>query len=169
MGYKKVDDLNPDTVISLGGFNKKTNKKNPTEIEGYYKGSRPVPDQKKKSGLSYIHVFQVSTGGEVGVWGKTDLDKKILQGKKGYMTKIECTGTKPTPNGPMYTFNVYQDDTNTIEVDISAPQSESYNDEPESAYSYEADDQEEQEAPEPVLAAKPARKSLSDVLKTRVK
>ena len=115
MAFKEVNDLNPDTTIALGGTNRKTNKANPTQVEGYYMGSRKVDDKKKKSGYSHIHVFQTAKG-MLGVWGKTDMDRKVLAVTTGTMTRVTATGTRPTPNGEMYVFKVELDDSNTIEV-----------------------------------------------------
>lgn len=115
MAFKKVADLNPDEVISLGGINKKTGKKNPASAEGYYLGSRSVEDKKKKSGNSYIHVFQTSRG-SLGVWGKTDMDRKLLTVTPGVMTRVTFDKMVGTPNGDMYKFSVETDDENTIEV-----------------------------------------------------
>lgn len=115
MAYKEVADLNPDNTISLGGTNRKTNKKNPTEVEGYYLGSRTVEDKKKKNGVSYIHVFQTPKG-TIGVWGKTDMDRKILTLTAGVMTKVTFDRMVNTPNGEMYKYKVATDDDNTTEV-----------------------------------------------------
>lgn len=115
MAFKEVTDLNADVVISLGGTNKKTGKKNPINIEGYYLGRREVEDRKKKSGVGYIYFFQTPKG-NVGVWGKTDLDRKMLTAKTGTMMRITSTGTRPTPNGDMYIYRVEVDSENTIEV-----------------------------------------------------
>ena len=115
MAFKELNDLNPDTTISLGGTNRKTNKTNPTEVEGYYMGSRKIADNKKKSGFSFIHVFQTAKG-MLGVWGKTDMDRKVTNVPLGTMTRVTATGTRPTPNGDMYVFKVAIDDSNTVEV-----------------------------------------------------
>lgn len=115
MAFKEVQDLSPDTVISLGGVNKKTGKKNPTSIEGYFVGSREVPDRKKKSGLSYIYVFQTKDG-NLGVWGKTDIDRKMAGATPGQMMRLTFSGMRDTPNGEMYTYKVEFDSYNTIEV-----------------------------------------------------
>jgi len=126
MAFKTVNSLEADTTISLGGKNNKTNKVNPTSIEGYYLGNRQVEDKKKKSGVSFIYIFQTSKG-NVGVWGKTDMDRKMSQTPVGVMTRVTSTGTRPTPNGDMYTYKVEVDDSNTIEV--SAPAAKQYNSE----------------------------------------
>lgn len=120
--FKEVTDLSPDNTVALGGTNKKTGKKNATSIEGYYLGSRKVDDRKKKSGFSYIHVFQTATG-TLGVWGKTDLDRKILGVASGTMTRVSFDRMVPTPNGDMYKYKVAVDSDNTIEVvgSVEAP------------------------------------------------
>jgi hypothetical protein len=115
MAYKEVSDLSADTTISLGGSNRKTGKANPTSIEGYYLGSRQVEDKKKKSGLSYIYIFQTAKG-NVGVWGKTDMDRKMQAVTPGHMVKVSFDKMVPTPNGEMYKYKVQFDETNTIEV-----------------------------------------------------
>jgi hypothetical protein len=120
MSFREVADLSTDVTISLGGFNKKLKKDNPTSIEGYYLGSREVPDQKKKSGFSYIHVFETPKGA-VGVWGKTDLDRKIMNVPLGTMTRAEFDRMVPTQNGEMYKYKVAIDDTNVKEGVTAAP------------------------------------------------
>lgn len=115
MAFREVNDLSTDVTISLGGTNKKTGKKNPTSIEGYYLGSRQVEDKKKKSGVSYIYVFQTAEG-NVGVWGKTDLDRKMQSAPLGAMIRATHSGMRATPNGEMYTYKVEFDADNTVEV-----------------------------------------------------
>jgi len=131
MAFKTITDLSADTTISLGGTNRKTGKKNPTSVEGYYLGSRQVKDKKKKDGLSNIYFFQTSSG-NIGVWGKTDLDRKMSSVTTGTMTRASFDKMVPTPNGEMYKFKVEVDDSNTIVVAGSnqsvAVSSSSYND-----------------------------------------
>lgn len=115
MSFKEVQDLATDTVVSLGGINKKTGKKNPTSVEGYFLGKRKVEDRKKKSGFSYIYVFQTANG-NIGVWGKTDLDRKMEAVLPGVMTRATFSNMRPTPNGEMYVFKVEVDADNSIEV-----------------------------------------------------
>lgn len=117
MAFKQVLDLDADVTVALGGVNKKTGKKNPTQVEGYYIGVRSVESKKSKSGFSNIYFFQTQEG-MIGVWGKTDLDRKMNQVKPGTMTLVKQSGTVPTPNGDMYKFTVAVDTDNTIEVDI---------------------------------------------------
>lgn len=115
MAFKEISDLNAETVVSLGGVNKKTGKANPKSIEGYYLGSKQVADKKKKTGTSFIYILQTAKG-NVGVWGKTDLDRKMEQAPIGTMLRLTHTGMRPTPNGEMYTYSVAADAENTIEV-----------------------------------------------------
>lgn len=138
MAYKEVTDLSTDLTIALGGKDK-NNKPNPTEIEGYYLGSRQVPDKKKKSGISYIHVFQTSQG-NVGVWGKTDLDRKVLTVPLGAMTLVQYDKMVPTANGPMYKFKVAVDAENTVEVSASASQTNAQDDTDEAEETEDEDD-----------------------------
>lgn len=116
MAFREVQDLSADLTISLGGTNRKTGKKNPTRVEGYYLGKREVNDTKKKSGKSYIYFFQTPNG-NIGVWGKTDMDRKMSAVTIGAMTFIEFDKMQPTPNGDMYKYKVGVDLDNTIEVD----------------------------------------------------
>lgn len=118
MAFKEIQSLDAETTISLGGFNKKTRQDNPTQIEGYYLGTRYVPSQKSKNGKAAIHVFQTADG-NVGVWGKTDLDRKMeaMTDKIGAMVRVTQKGTKPTKGGnDMYMFRVEVDLDNMIEV-----------------------------------------------------
>jgi hypothetical protein len=115
MAFQKVSDLNAETTISLGGTNRKTGKKNPTNAEGYYLGKKQIVDDKKKSGFSYIYFLQTPKG-NVGVWGKTDMDRKMGQVKPGTMLRIEFVGMQATKNGEMYKYDVMQDLDNVIPV-----------------------------------------------------
>ncbi|CAM6004761.1 unnamed protein product [Sphagnum balticum] len=115
MAFQEINGLDADTTVALGGTNRKTGKKNPEQIEGYYLGRREIADVKRKTGKSYIYIFQTATG-NVGVWGKTDIDKKMVAATPGLMTRITFTGMRSTPNGEMYTYRVEADPDNTIEV-----------------------------------------------------
>jgi hypothetical protein len=119
MGFKEVADLSADTTISLGGTNKKTGKANPKSIEGYFLGSKQVADKKKKSGKSFIYIFQTAKG-NVGVWGKTDLDQKMGAVTPGTMVRATYDRMVPTPNGDMYKYKVEVDTENTIDVGLVA-------------------------------------------------
>lgn len=148
MAFKEVSDLSADITISLGGVSKKTGKKNPTSIEGYYLGNRQVEDKKKKSGISFIYIFQTAKG-NVGVWGKTDLDRKMQSAALGTMVRATHVGMTPTPNGEMYKYKVEVDKDNTIEVSAApspgAPQPDTYSSDEEPSYSASADEEDNAE------------------------
>lgn len=123
MAFRELTSLDADTTISLGGYNKKSKKENPTRVEGYFLGSKDVPSKLSKSGFCKLHYLQTPKG-NVGVWGKADLDRKLSQVTPGTMIRATQDGTKPTKNGSdMYLFKVEVDNDNTIEVNIneSAP------------------------------------------------
>ncbi len=126
MAYKEITALDADTTIALGGTNGKTGKPNPTRVEGYYLGSKEVESPKSKTGKSFIHYFKTKTG-NVAVWGKTNLDRKLSSAKVGEMTLVIQSGTQRTANGNMYLYSVQQDDTNTIEVANTSSNSPSFN------------------------------------------
>lgn len=145
MSFKEVQDLNCDTTISLGGFNKSAKRENPTQVEGYFLGSKTTPN-KKTGGVSKLHIL-LTDEGKLGVWGKTDLDKKISGVSPGTMIRVTQNGTVPTPRGEMYKFKVEVDSDNTIEVDSSVGASEP----PASASGYADIDDESYEAEQEVL------------------
>ncbi len=160
MAFERVKTLETDNTIGLGGKNKSTQKLNPTQIEGYFLGTRKVDSTKDKRGFSYIHVFQTSKG-NVGVWGKTNMDRQLEVVQPGTMTRVTATGkTRPTKNGDMILFNVEVDTGNTIEVEGLSAQ-ESTDDGTEEGdgtadYGTEdqgADDDSNQEAPEAIPAS----------------
>lgn len=115
MGFKEVASLDCDVSIQLGGTDRKTGKAHPTSIEGYYLGSNNVPSPKAKSGFSKLHIFQTNKG-NVGVWGKTNLDRKLASAGVGTMTRVTYTGMQETKNNPMYVYKVEADSDNTIDV-----------------------------------------------------
>lgn len=116
MSFQEVASLDAEVTVALGKRNKATGKDYPKQAEGYYLGSRSVQN---KRGESKIHFLKTEKG-NLGVWGTTDLDRKLAQVPNGTMVRITSTGTKPTPNGDMYTYKVEQDASNAIEVQISA-------------------------------------------------
>lgn len=128
MAFKEVSDLSADVTISLGGTNRKSGKPNPNSVEGYYLGKREVADKKKKSGKSYIYFFQTPKG-NIGVWGKTDLDRKMGSVELGAMTKVSFDRMVATPNGEMYKYKVARDPDNRIEVDAAEASAPSIEDE----------------------------------------
>lgn len=114
MAFKEISSLESENTVALGGINKKTGKANPTKVEGYYLGKRQVEDRKKKSGFSFIYYLQTPKG-NLGVWGKTDLDRKMAEVTKGAMIRVTQNGTRNTPNGDMYIFKVEVDNDNVLD------------------------------------------------------
>jgi hypothetical protein len=115
MAFKEVQDLGCDNATALGGINKKTGKKNPTQVEGYYLGTREVEARLSRSGKASLHIFQTAKG-KLGVWGKTDLDRKMKAAAPGNMIRVTYSGTRNVPTGIMHTFKVEVDADNTIDV-----------------------------------------------------
>lgn len=119
MAFKQLVDLDANVTTAIGGTDKNTGKKNPTSIEGYYVGTRQVPSRKAKSGLCSLHILQTKTG-NVGVWGKTNLDQKMPSVLPGQLIRISFVGMIETPNNPMYKYKVEVDVDNTIEVNLDS-------------------------------------------------
>lgn len=115
MAFKQVTDLDAENTVSIGGVNRKTGKQNPTSVEGYYLGSREVDSKKSKTGKCSIYYFQTPKG-NLAVWGKTDMDRKMSGVIAGTMTRVSFDKMVPTPNGEMYKYKVEFDPDNTIEV-----------------------------------------------------
>jgi hypothetical protein len=133
MAFQEAQDLGCETTIRLGGTDKKTGKNNPKTAEGFYVGSRRVTT---KFGPSWVHVLQTSKG-NVGIWGKTDLDSKLLAITKGTMVRLTYTHSVPSNKGnDLMKYKVEFDKDNTIEVADGAPaSSESEGGDYESAFS----------------------------------
>lgn len=112
MSFQEVAALDADVTIAIGKVNKETGKPYPKSAEGYFLGSRKV---ESKRGDSFLHFLQTEKG-NLGVWGTTDLNRKLSTVNPGTMVRITSTGMKPTPNGDMYTYKVESDKANTIEV-----------------------------------------------------
>lgn len=116
MAYETIADFDCNKTIALGGIrdDKKTGKryKNPTKIEGYFVGSKTgIENKLNPDKPTSLHIFQTAEG-NVGVWGKTDLDQKMKRAKPGLMTLVEFTGLVPTNKKPMYKYSVKQDPQN---------------------------------------------------------
>lgn len=123
MGYQELGDVK---AVTLGGVNKTTGQKNPTELEGYYLRVEGRPNKYNKNKPQNFYVFQTKDG-EVGLYGKAGLDKEMKKAVAGRMTKVVNTGqTLDTGMGnPMIVFKVFQDRSNTINVDEFNPPAQS--------------------------------------------
>ena len=134
MAFTEISSLDCETTTALGGRNKE-GKPNPTQVEGYYIGSKDVESRKSKTGKAKLHVL-LTAKGNLGVWGKTDLDRKMLNVTPGVMVRITQNGKVPTPNGEMYKFKVEVDSENTTEVSVQNAGSESSEDSYSDSESY---------------------------------
>lgn len=114
MAYEKLADLSTDTVYKIGGVDSKTGKPNPIEIEGYYLGSRTVPNN--NGGTSAIHVFQTPKG-NIGAWGTADLNSKLGSVALGTQTLVEYKGKRKLTGGKTkHMYDVSVDKNNTVDV-----------------------------------------------------
>src|SRR5271169_2495266 len=109
MAFREVASLDAKDTVALGKKDKQGNPY-PKQAEGYFLGSRKVDSSR---GDSVLHFLQTSDG-NLGVWGTTDLNRKLGQVTPGAMIRITSTGTKETPKGEMYTYRVEVDKDNTI-------------------------------------------------------
>lgn len=170
MAFQELPDMDCEVSFAIGGFDKKARKDNPTTATGYFIGSKQVPSKKSKTGFAFLHIFQKPGGDNFGVWGKTDLDRKMRAVEAGQLTKISFVGMKETENNPMYKYKVQVDKEDTIEVTTTAgnePQMAdsagveypegSYDEEPQD----EADLDEEEAQPDeaPPVQTKPPRQA----------
>lgn len=170
MAFKEVTSLDAENVVALGKKDKATGKPYPKQAEGYFLGSRTVEN---KRGESKIHFLQTPNG-NLGLWGTTDLNRKLGQAPVGAMVRVTSTGTKSTPNGEMYTYKVEVDKDNAIEVaaaEESTSSGGSYSDEDsDSTYASSndgssSDDGEDEDAAQAVaLAAAERRAKVQSLL-----
>lgn len=152
MAFQTVSDLSTETAVALGGFNKKTRQENPTTITGYFIGSKEVDSPKSKTGKAKLHVFQTAEG-NIGVWGKTDLDQKLRGATVGALTRVTFTGMQETKNNPMYKYRVEVDKSDVIEITDGGTTGSAYADDGvETGASYS-----EEEGDDELDAAPPAR------------
>lgn len=162
MAFETLADLDCSTTTALGGKNKE-GKANPTTITGYFIGTRAVVSKKSKTGEAALHVIQTPKG-NVGVWGKTNLDSKMKGVTPGHAVRITFTGMVETKNNPMYKYKVEVDKDNFIEVATAdaaeaSEEVESYSSEASTGY----DDVEETEldAEEEALDEVPAPRAAA--------
>lgn len=154
MAFKEVASLDADVTTALGGMNKQTGKANPKQAEGYFLGSKKVESRKSKTGFAFLHILQTASG-NLGVWGKTDLDRKLNSVAPGTMVRITQSGSRPTPNGDMYIFKVEVDESN--KVDVSGLGTESEGEDASFVGGGAEEEMAEEEQEEVMDAAPPAR------------
>jgi hypothetical protein len=113
MAYKEKFAGDTDVTIRLGGKDNK-GKANPTQVEGYFLGSK---DCSTDFGPAKLHIFQTPEG-NVGVWGKTFMNRLLTDDLKGQMVKVVFDGMGVAQKGRQapYKFKVYSDADNTVDV-----------------------------------------------------
>lgn len=114
MAYEEISNIE---VVALGGFNKKTNKANPTELEGYLVGKEQRPNKFNPGKPQNFYIFQTQYGVQ-GVYAKAGIDSALKNAKLGVMTKLWATGEElDTGKGfPMKVFKAAQDKTKAIDT-----------------------------------------------------
>jgi hypothetical protein len=117
MAFKPVLDLHADRSVSIGGTNKTTGAANPRSIEGYYIGSRDIPDKFSKTALGKLYILRTPEG-NIGVYGKPDMNKQMVNAKLGNMVRISFVRSVPSPRGQWYKYLVEEDKENTVEVSL---------------------------------------------------
>lgn len=124
MSYQQLGDL---AIVQLGGINKNTGKPNPKEVEGYLVRIEERDNKFRPGEKQNLYILNTKTG-QVGIFGKTDIDRKMKTAQLGAMTKFAATNeTKDTGKGfPMKVWYVAQDPTN---VEAGYGSTESYSDE----------------------------------------
>ena len=128
MAFKEVNDLDTNNTIALGGLNKKTGKPNPKSLEGFFLGRKDVESKMAKNGLCSLYILKTPDG-NVGVWGKTDLDRKMVGLNPGVLVRISFTGTQKIPGkNDMYKYKVEVDEEQCIEVQSPEPDQEEASD-----------------------------------------
>lgn len=161
MGFTEVTSLDADVTVALGKKDK-NGKSYPKQAEGYFLGSRTV---ESKRGESKLHFLQTPKG-NLGIWGTTDLNRKLGAVPVGTMVRVTSTGMKPTPNGDMYTYKVEVDKENCIELDAATTEpsnsaegySDTDNDSDDSRYD-SSGDEDDSEDTAAVLAAQAERQA----------
>lgn len=115
MSYQELNNVK---TVTLSGVDKQTNKKNPTEIEGYLIRVERRPNKFDPNKPQNYYVF-LTPEGERGVYAKAGINSALKSARLGVMTKLVSTNeTLDTGKGfPMKVFKGMQDSTNTLDQD----------------------------------------------------
>ena len=113
MAFKRVPELSSNVTIKLGGKDA-SGKSNPTSLEGYYLGRR---EAQSDYGAGVIHFFQTQEG-NVGVWGKTNMNRLLSDERLGQMVRVTFTGMGKAAKGKSapYNYSVEYDEDETTDV-----------------------------------------------------
>jgi hypothetical protein len=91
-------------------------------IEGYFIGSKEIESE---YGMTKLHIFQTKEG-NIGVWGKTHLNKLLTPDLLGMMCFAEFTGMiQPKKKGrkPAYGYKVKFDPDKKVPINNALPKS----------------------------------------------
>lgn len=145
MAFQKKVGFGDCPTIKIGGKDDEGNPR-PTQVEGYYLGSKVTPDKGYGPGL--LHFFKTKQG-DIGVWGKTMMNNSLTEDLVGQMVRVTYKGLgKKTPGkNPAQLFDVEHDPDNVLEEAAAATEAEA---------SHDPEEESEQEAPLP--PAKPKGK-----------
>lgn len=131
MAYEQLSDVQ---TVQLGGFNKESGKPNPSQIEGYLlrieqrdPGKYPKIDKATGKPKPQLYYVLQTAKGDLGFYGKTDIDRKLKGATLGAMTLVRATNeTKDTGMGnPMKIWYVAQDKSNVIDTGVDSSTYES--------------------------------------------
>lgn len=86
--FKQTDLPSFDLVPDLGSINTSTGEPNPKSVEGYYLGYRAMDSY---FGLHKLYILKTPKG-DVGIFGKTNLDQKMVFVRRGAMVRISLIG-----------------------------------------------------------------------------
>jgi hypothetical protein len=112
MGFEYDDGST--SIVVLGGVDKKTGKKNPTELIGYFLKSETI---NTKFGEKPLYVFKTSTGTKA-IIGTGNLNKIMASKVPGLLTHVIDTGEKRDvgKGNPMKVFRVGQDPSDSMDA-----------------------------------------------------
>lgn len=159
MAFQTKPKLNAETAVVLGGKDD-AGKSRPRTLEGYFLGTRITPDS--GYGPGKLHIFQTKDG-NVGVWGKTDLNNQLTSELTGACLRVTFTGMSNPKKGrrPGYLYQVEVDYDNKIDVSginvNAAPEEEpNYGDDDNDVDADAFESPEEETPPQRVVSPKQA-------------
>ncbi len=112
MAFQEVQALNAKKYITLGGTDKKSGEVYPSEIEGYFLGTK---EKEGMYGQAFTHFFKTKFG-VIGVNGKTQLNQKLEMVKPGVRTRVIYEGLHKQGVKSFHNYSVAFDTEDTIPV-----------------------------------------------------
>lgn len=150
------EELGSVEVVVLGGVDKASGKRNPSELEGYLLSVEQRPNKFNPAKPQNFYIFQTKEGNK-GVYGKAGIDSVLKGARLGAMTKLVATGqTLDTGKGnPMKVFKGFQDKTNTVDVSAIDFSTESHSDAEADIAEYDAVEEDHVEAYSAIAPSRP--------------